>query len=109
MGEGKGAMGAFSERQVVRAYAYKLFGTLFAEPLSAETAQLAASADTVEVLSSATGGDTLASYRAWAASWDALDAAGQRAWLIEQEGVYNRLFVGPGRLVAPPWESVYLS
>lgn len=27
----------------------------------------------------------------------------------EIKGEYNRLFIGPGPLVAPPWESVYLS
>ena len=29
-------------------------------------------------------------------------------WLDEVKGEYMRLFVGPDKLVAPPWESVYL-
>lgn len=101
--------GAISEHAVVRAYGYKLFSALFAEPPSASTMDLAASEETAEVLSSLIDSGELDSYRCEVEDWTRLGADAREAWLDRQEGVFNKLFVGPGHLVAPPWESVYSS
>lgn len=101
--------GAISEHAVVRAYGYKLFSALFAEPPSASTMDLAASEETAEVLSSLIDLGEFDSYRREVEDWTRLDADAREAWLDKQEGTFNKLFVGPGHLVAPPWESVYSS
>ncbi len=101
--------GIDAEREVVRAYGYKLLSVLLAEPPTRQTMDLAASAETDEILSYMLGIDDLEPYRSQIALWSKLDESGKASWLVRQEGVFNRLFVGPGHLVAPPWESVYLS
>lgn len=94
---------------VARAYGYKLFSVLFARPASAEMMQRLYSEESFEILRALVGVEPLAPLEAERLAWDALDDARRKQWVSEQEGAYNRLFVGPSRLVAPPWESVYRS
>ena len=93
-------------RQEAQALAYHFLGRCFYEPPRAEWLAALADDRLFEAWPFASRDDRtaagLALLAAFCAGWDP-------ARLGALEWDFNRLFVGPGEMLAPPWESVYRS
>mgnify|MGYP004447710967 CR=1 FL=1 len=90
-----------------RAYLYKLFSHLYAEPLKAELLGILwdeATAVSYEALCGEVLGQ---SFKEWLDLIQEQVALNQEQWLEEADKHCKRLFEGPGSLLAAPWASVY--
>lgn len=90
-----------------RFYLYSTFYKLFAREPDLQQLALLAQEQTCAALTllSAEEGDTL--FKAAAFLREIREQLGDPAFPEQVKGEYMRLFVGPDKLPAPPWESVY--
>ena len=87
-----------------RSLVYKVFQSLFGNPPSRQQLEVAAGEtvlDSVHLLSEGSIDDSLIDRFVQEAEWSI-------SHMEETRRSYDRLFVGPGFLPAPPWESVYI-
>lgn len=90
-----------------RQYLYSLFHQVFSQQPTGELLELLCSPFTAQALGlfSAQEQDPLAQGAAWLPGLPPRLADPDLAEAVENE--YMHLFIGPGKLPAPPWESVY--
>lgn len=94
-----------------RAYLYTMFRILFDAPMTANAARLLLDPQTTEALAVATGSGEASNAFEASEAYAAIKAVacGEKSALDKMEGEFNRAFVGPTTLVAPPWESVWVN
>jgi putative dimethyl sulfoxide reductase chaperone len=110
MGTNAAALIASAELEAVleaRAFAYRLLANAFlAEPVRDQVAVLAA-AGAVHAFPYAAESDLIAQGMAEVEAYLADPATGTDAAFDALVWDYTRMFIGPGKLAAPPWESAY--
>ena len=91
-----------------RSYVYQLFHNIFGNEPNKEQLALISNDDTMDVLEVFHMGED-----SFIARWQTFmkelhNHQDMDSWIDQLKGEYTRLFIGPAKLPAPPWESVYV-